>query len=105
MSTIDITQASGRRAAALLALLGGCIVFTIFAAVGVYLVRGEVKLSFYLALAAHAQVLIGMTTLGALLVKRMVKINLQGIQIDDQDKSPAALDDETIVAAVTNPDP
>lgn len=73
----------GRRALAFAAIVGGCIVMTVFAAVGVYLVSGDVKLSFYLALAAHFQILVGLTALGALLVKRTIKAGKDGFEITD----------------------
>ncbi len=72
-----------RRAWAFAALVGGCIVFTLFAAVGVWLVRGDVEKAFYLALAAHAQILVGMTAIGALLVRRTVKVGRDGVEISD----------------------
>ena len=78
-----IMSPDGRRAAAFIAIVGGCVVFTIFAAVGVYLERGDAERAFYLALAAHAQVLIGMTGLGALLVKRTIKASTTGVEISD----------------------
>lgn len=84
----DITTSNGRKTWAFLALVGGCIVFTLFAAVGVYLVSGDAKLSFYLALAAHAQVLVGMTTLGALLVRRSYKVTKDGVEISDLPPAP-----------------
>jgi hypothetical protein len=63
--------------------MGGCVVMTLFAAVGVYLVRGDAQLSFYLALAAHAQILIGMTALAAQFVKRSLQVGPKGISIED----------------------
>jgi hypothetical protein len=72
-----------RRAWAFAALLGGCGVMTGFAAVGVYLVRKDAQLSFYLALAAHAQIFVALSCLGALLVKRTVKAGRDGIEITD----------------------
>lgn len=83
MKLPDISTPDGRRAWAFLAMVGGCIVFTAFAAAGVYLVRNSVGLSFWLALAAHGQVLVGMTGLAALLVKRSVKISKDGAEITD----------------------
>lgn len=74
---------NGRRAAAFGALLGGCIVMTIFAAVGVWLVAGSAKYSFYLALAAHVQILLGLTAFTALFVKRSIKAGRDGIEITD----------------------
>lgn len=74
----------GRRAWAFAALLGGCVVMTVFAAAGVWLVRGNVGLSFWLALAAHAQILVGLTMFGALFVRRTIKVDRTGIEISDQ---------------------
>lgn len=78
-----LTSPDGRRAWAFAAIMGGCVVMTLFAAVGVYLVRGETQLSFYLALAAHAQILIGMTALSAQFVKRTIKAGRDGVEISD----------------------
>lgn len=73
-----------RRAWAFLALLGGSIVMTLFAAAGVYIVRRDVGLSFWLAIAAHVQILVGMTGFGALLYKRTIKAGRDGVEISDQ---------------------
>jgi len=78
-----LTTPDGRRAWAFAAIMGGCVVMTLFAAVGVYLVRGDAHLSFYLALAAHAQILVGMTALSAQFVKRTLKAGRDGIEISD----------------------
>lgn len=72
-----------RRAWAFAAIMGGCVVFTLFAAVGVWLVSGNARYSFYLALAAHAQILVGMTALAAQFVKRTLKAGKDGIEISD----------------------
>lgn len=56
---------------------------TAFAAVGVWLVSGNAAYSFYLALAAHAQILVGLTALGAQFVKRSLKIGPSGVDITD----------------------
>lgn len=76
----------GRRATAFLAILGGSIVMTIFAAVGVYIVRKDAGLSFWLALAAHAQITLGLTAFTALFVKRSFKAGKDGIEITDMRK-------------------
>lgn len=73
----------GRRAYAFAAILGGCVVMTVFAAVGVYLVSGNAGLSFWLALAAHVQILVGLTLLGALFVRRSFKVGRDGVEITD----------------------
>lgn len=75
--------ADGRRAWALIALVGGCGMFTVLAAVGVYLVRNDIERAFWLAIAAHAQAFVGMTAIGALLVKRTVKLSREGVEISD----------------------
>lgn len=83
MKLPNILNPDGRRAWAFLALLGGSIVMTLFAAAGVYIVRRDAGLSFWLALAAHVQVLIGMTGFGALLYKRSIKAGKDGVEISD----------------------
>lgn len=80
---MNLLTPDGRRAGAFLAILGGCIVFTSLAAVCSYLLRLRADYTFYLALAAHAQILVGMTALGALLVKRSIKVGREGIEIAD----------------------
>jgi len=81
---INLFTPDGRRAAAFAALLGGCGIMTVFAAIGVYLVSGNASYSFYLALAAHAQIMLGLTAFTALFVKRSIKAGKDGIEISDQ---------------------
>ena len=82
---MNIGTSDGRKEGAFLAILGGCIVMTIMAAVGVYLVSGNATYSFYLALAAHAQILLGLTAFTALFVKRSIKAGKDGIEITDSE--------------------
>jgi len=84
---INLLTPDGRRAAAFAALLGGCGVFTIFAAVGVYLVSGNATYSFYLALAAHAQIMLGLTAFTALFIKRHISVGKDGVRIEDQPRA------------------
>lgn len=85
MKLPPIMTPDGRRAWAFAAIVGGCMVFTLFAAAGVYLVRGDAKLAFFLALAAHGQVLVGMTALGWVLGRRMqIEASKDGAKIDDR---------------------
>lgn len=56
----SLASSSGRRFWAFLVILGSCFIFTIFAAVGVWLVSKNEKYTFYLALAAHAQLFVGL---------------------------------------------
>ena len=83
MNLTPIMSQDGRRAWAFAGVMGGCFIFTLFAAVGVWLVSGHPEYSFYLALAAHAQLLVGMTALGAQFVKRTIKAGRAGIEISD----------------------
>jgi hypothetical protein len=74
----------GRRALAFLAIWGGAVVFTVFAAVAVWLVSGNALYSLYLGLAAHAQVLVGMTALGWAMGRRVQgKFGRDGVELDD----------------------
>lgn len=84
MNFPDILSHDGRRAWAFAAIVGGCVIFTIFAAVGVWLVADNAEYAFYLALAAHAQILIGMTALAALFVRRTIKVTRSGVEIADE---------------------
>lgn len=84
MNLPDIMTPDGRRAWAFIAMVGGSITFTAFAAVGVYLVRDIAGFSFWLALAAHAQVFVVLSGLAALLIKRTLRVGRDGIEIDDK---------------------
>ncbi len=80
----DIGTHDGRRSLAFLAVLGGCMVFTVFAAVGLYLVRDHPDFTFYLALAAHGQVFVGMTALGWQMGRRLqASAGRDGVSIND----------------------
>jgi len=73
----------GRRAAAFGAVLGGCIVMTLYAFIVLYIVRIRPDYAFWLGIAAHVQIIVGITGLLALLVKRTVKAGRDGIEITD----------------------
>lgn len=92
----SLVTPEGRRAWAFAGVMGGCFIFTMFAAVGVYLVSGNAEYSFYLALAAHAQLLVGMTALGAMFVKRTIKAGKDGIEISDNAETIVSGDSVTI---------
>ena len=84
MKLPPIETHDGRRAFAFLAIWGGCVVFTIFAAVAVWLVAGNALYSLYLGLAAHVQVLVGMTALGWAMGRRVrAEVGKDGAKIDD----------------------
>lgn len=84
MKLLTILTPDGRRGWAFAAILGGCIVMTLFAAVGVSLVSENLLYSLILALAAHFQILVGMTALGWALGRRMqLEVNKDGGKISD----------------------
>jgi uncharacterized protein YneF (UPF0154 family) len=88
MTFPDIMTPDGRRAWAFVAIVGGCITFTAFAAVGVWLSRDHSDYAFWLALAAHGQVFLGMGALGWVLGRRMMtKATRDSIEFDDREAS------------------
>ena len=102
--TPSIETPDGRRYWAFLAILGGCFVFTAFAAVGVYIVSGNATYSLYLALAAHLQLFVGMGAFSFVLGRRMrAKGGKDGFEFDDSpdpaqfvaDKAQDAADEVT----------
>lgn len=98
MSLPTILSPDGRRAWAFAAICGGCVVFTVFAAVGVWLVSGNALYALILALAAHLQILVGMTALGWALGRRMtVEGSRDGFKLNDQEGQSATA---TVTATV-----
>lgn len=88
MKLPTIMTPDGRRAWAFAALVGGAMTFTVFAAFGVWRLRDVAGFTFWLALAAHAQVFVVLTGLAALLVKRTVSVGRDGVSIDDKGETP-----------------
>lgn len=99
MKLPSVLNAEGRRGWAFAALVGAAMVFTVFAAVGVWLVRTKATYSFWLALAAHAQVALVLLSLGALLVKRTVSAGKDGLTYSDQGEAAVHAARETAEAA------
>jgi hypothetical protein len=86
MKLPSIMSPDGRRAWSFAAIVGACMVFTVFAAVGVYLVRNSVSHAFWLAIAAHAQILVGLTAIGWTLGRRVVLSGgKSGVTISDSE--------------------
>lgn len=91
----------GRRAWSFLAIWGGAMVFTVFAAVGVWLVSGNALYSLYLALAAHAQILVGMTALGWAMGRRVnVEVTKDGAKLNDSGGEAIESGDQVTVEKV-----
>lgn len=87
MKLPPITTPDGRRAVAFVAIWIGCVVFTLFAAVAVWLVSGHQLYSLILGLAAHIQLLIGMGAFSFVLGRRMsVKGSRDGFEYSDKEE-------------------
>lgn len=74
-----------RRVLAFAALMGGCVTMTAYAFISLYLVRTEAKWVFWLGIAAHAQIALGMGVFAAHFVRRTVKVGKDGIMITDDE--------------------
>lgn len=82
----DISTHDGRRAWAFLAIVGGCIVFTAVIIVSLWWIREIPGFIFWLALAAHLQVYIGMGALGWQMGRRMLSsVSRDGASFDDRE--------------------
>lgn len=88
MNLPGIRTNDDRKAWAFLFVLGGCGVMTAFAAVAVYLVRGNAAYSFWLGMAAHAQIAMGLGVFGAQFVRRTIKAGRSGVEISDNADPP-----------------
>ncbi len=85
--TPSIATAEGRRFWSFIAIWIGCVVFTLFAAVAVYLVSGHQLYSLILGLAAHVQLLLGMGAFSFVLGRRMsVKGGRDGFEYSDKEE-------------------
>ena len=84
MTFPDIATHDGRRAWAFLAIVGGCMVFTGLIIWSVWMLRAHAGFVFYLAIAAHVQVLVGMTALGWQMGRRLnVNAGRDGVSLND----------------------
>lgn len=73
------------------------MVFTVFAAVSVWLVSGNPLYSLYLGLAAHLQILVGMTALGWQMGRRLQgKLGKDGAEINDSGEATRDGDSVTV---------
>lgn len=84
MNFPDISTHDGRRALSFLAIMGGAMVYTAIIIWSLWMLREHPGFVFYLALAAHVQVLIGMTALGWQMGRRLnVAASRDGVTIND----------------------
>ena len=85
MNLPSILTPDGRRAYAFLAIVGGCMVFTAIIIWSVWMIRDKAGFVFWLALAAHVQVFVGMTALGWVMGRRLLaSASRDGVTIDDK---------------------
>jgi hypothetical protein len=76
----------GRRALAFLAIMGGCMVFTLVSIAVLYMLRGHADFVFYLGLCVHLHILVGMTALGWQMGRRLnVNAGRDGVTLNDSE--------------------
>ena len=84
MSIPSITTHDGRRAWAFLAIVGGSMAFSVLIWVSLWLLRDHPGFIFWLAMAAHAQVFIGMSAIGWAMGRRaVISVTRDGATVDD----------------------
>lgn len=76
-------ETNERKNLALWIMLGGAIIFILYAAIGLWLVSSTALYVFWLAVIAHAQIFTIMTGYIAQLVKRRVSVGKEGMSITD----------------------
>jgi hypothetical protein len=85
MNLPTIMTPDGRRAWAFLAIVGGCMVFTAIIIWSAWTIRDSAGLIFWLAMAAHVQVFVGMTALGWTMGRKLLlSATRDGVTIDDK---------------------
>lgn len=85
MKLPPITTHDGRRGWAFIAISGGAMAFSVLIWVSLYLLRDHPGFIFWLAIAAHAQVLVGMTALGWAMGRRVsITVSKDGATVDDK---------------------
>ena len=80
---VDPIRSDRRRDLGLLALFGGGISMTGYAAYALWLVRHDASFVFWLGLSALALVAITLTGFAALIVKRTIRLSRDGLEISD----------------------
>ena len=76
-------ETNERKNLALWIMLGGAIIFILYAVIGLWLVSSTALYVFWLAVIAHAQIFTIMTGYIAQLVKRRVSVGKEGMSISD----------------------
>lgn len=81
----SLLSPEGRRAWALIFLVGGGMVMTIYAAIAMYLVRTNASYVLYLGLAAHVIIFVVITAFAGLLVRRTLSAKVLGSEFSVSD--------------------
>ena len=85
MNLPTIMDEAGRKAWSFIALWGAGMVFTGFAAIGLWMVRDVPGFVFWLTLAAHTHIFMVLGALGWALGRRMMsKATRDGVEFDDR---------------------
>jgi len=85
----DIMTPDGRRAWAFAALFGAALVFTLFIVWGLWHLRAAVRETFWLAIAAHVQLIMVIGGFTWVLGRRMlIKADRDGATLDDREHAP-----------------
>lgn len=80
------SQLSRRIDVAVASMIGGAAVMTGFAGVSLFLLSGTAGYVFWLALAAHVQVMLCLGALAAFITRRKIIVNRDGVQFQDVGK-------------------
>lgn len=100
---IPLTTSEGRRAWAVIALAGGGMAMTVYAAFALWLVATVPEYVLALGLAAHVAVFVSITGFAALLVKRTLKASVAGNSFEASDQGDAIKDGETVTISKDTP--
>lgn len=76
-------ETNERKNLAIWMMFGGSLIFTGISGLALWMLASNATYVFYLALAAHLQILVIMTGFTALLVKRRISVNKDGASIED----------------------
>lgn len=90
MTRIDIMTPDGRRAAAFLAILGGCMVNTLYIMCVTMMLRQTPEYLLYLALCSNVILLVSHTALGWQMGRRMsINAGRDGVTLNDAHEGDA----------------
>lgn len=85
MPVVSTEREDRRRDRALWMLFGGAMTMTALSLLSLIAVRNNATHAFWLGMAAHAQVVIVLSAIGGLLVKRKLELSREGLKLDDRD--------------------